>query len=42
MAADIRRHRDAYYVQNQPTVSDETFDRLLRELTELEAEHAEW
>jgi DNA ligase (NAD+) len=35
----IRHHEERYYVQNDPEVSDEEFDRLLHELEALEAEH---
>jgi len=31
-----------YYVLDRPTVPDSEYDRLLRELTELEAENPEW
>jgi DNA ligase (NAD+) len=34
---DIRRHDALYYVKNRPEISDEAYDRLFRELTELEA-----
>ena len=35
----IRHHEERYYIQNDPEVSDEEFDRLLHELERLEAEH---
>src|SRR4051812_6655226 len=35
----IRRHEERYYIDNDPEVSDEEFDRLLHELERLEAEH---
>lgn len=38
---EIRRHERLYYVLNAPEVSDEAYDRLERELRELEAEHPE-
>src|SRR3954462_1962771 len=37
----IRRHEERYYIDNDPEVSDEEFDRLLHELERLEAEHPE-
>ena len=37
----IRHHEELYYVQNAPTISDAEFDRLLRELAELESRHPE-
>ncbi len=35
----VRHHEERYYIQNDPEVSDEEFDRLLHELERLEAEH---
>ncbi len=44
-AAELRRqidhHNHLYYVEAKPEVSDKEFDRLLRELEKLEAEHPE-
>ena len=44
-AADLRRqldrHNYLYYVEAKPEVSDKEFDRLLRELEKIEAEHPE-
>ncbi|MEM0925419.1 MAG: NAD-dependent DNA ligase LigA, partial [Planctomycetota bacterium] len=37
----IREHDRAYYVLATPTISDLEYDKLLRELTRLEAEHPE-
>jgi DNA ligase (NAD+) len=37
----IRHHEERYYIHNAPEISDEEFDRLLRELERLEAEHPE-
>ncbi len=39
---DLRRHEYLYYVLNQPEISDEEFDRRMRELQALEAAHPEW
>src|SRR5215212_2885385 len=39
LADQIQGHRFAYYVLDAPTVSDGEFDRLMRELEALEAEH---
>jgi len=36
---EIRRHDDLYYVKDRPEISDEAYDRLFRELSELEAAH---
>ncbi|MBR6458985.1 MAG: NAD-dependent DNA ligase LigA, partial [Actinomycetaceae bacterium] len=38
---ELHRHNHEYYVLNAPTISDQDFDALLRELTELEARHPE-
>src|SRR5438045_683774 len=34
---EIERHNYAYYVLDQPTVSDQTYDSLMRELLAIEA-----
>lgn len=34
---EIRRHDYLYYVRNRPEISDEAYDRLFRELSQLEA-----
>lgn len=38
---ELHNHNRRYYVMNQPIISDQEFDALLRELTELEARHPE-
>jgi len=38
---ELHRHNYRYYVLDDPTISDAEYDRLLRELTELEARHPE-
>src|SRR5260370_18302342 len=38
---EIRHHERLYYVLNAPEVSDEEYDRLERELRDLEAQHPE-
>ncbi len=38
---ELHQHNHNYYVLNQPTISDQEFDRLLRELQDLEALHPE-
>lgn len=35
--AEVERHNRLYYVENRPEISDQEFDRLLRELEEWEA-----
>jgi DNA ligase (NAD+) len=37
----IRRHDHAYYVQAQPTITDQEYDKLYRELVDLEAKFPE-
>ena len=39
---DIAAHDHAYYVLDAPTIPDAEYDRLLRELRAIEAEHPEW
>jgi DNA ligase (NAD+) len=41
LRAELNHHNYLYYVEAKPTVSDQQYDRLMRELTELEAAHAE-
>src|SRR5688572_13803168 len=36
LAAEVRRHDEAYYVHARPTISDQDYDRLYRELLDLE------
>jgi DNA ligase (NAD+) len=38
----LREHDHRYYVLDAPTVSDAQYDRLFRELQDLEAAHPEW
>lgn len=38
----IRAHDHAYHVLARPTVSDADYDRLFRELKELEEQHPDW
>ena len=41
LAAEIRRHDHAYYVEARPTLSDFDYDRLFQELLDLEKQFAE-
>ncbi len=41
LRAELERHNYQYYVLDQPLVSDAEFDRLFRELQQLESEHPE-
>ena len=38
---DLRRHERLYHVDNKPEITDAEFDRMMRELQELEAAHPE-
>lgn len=38
----LHDHNYHYYVLSQPLISDVEFDRLMQQLTELEAQHPEW
>lgn len=38
---ELHAHNHAYYVLNEPTISDQDFDMLMRELQDLEASHPE-
>ncbi|MEW6764284.1 MAG: NAD-dependent DNA ligase LigA [Pseudomonadota bacterium] len=38
----IARHDHAYYVLDAPTIPDAEYDRLMRELREIEAAHPDW
>lgn len=39
LRAELERHNRLYYVEARPEISDREFDRLLRELQDLEAAH---
>ena len=39
LRAELERHSYQYYVLDQPLVSDAEYDRLFRELQQLEIEH---
>jgi DNA ligase (NAD+) len=41
LCAEIERHNHAYYVRDDPKVSDAQYDQLMRELQALEAKHPE-
>ena len=38
---ELHEHNHRYYVENQPTISDQEFDELMHELQQLEALHPE-
>ncbi len=39
---ELERHNHLYYVENRPEISDFDFDRMLRELQDLETAHPEY
>ena len=39
LIAEIERHNHAYYIEDNPKVSDAEYDRLFNELKKLEEEH---
>ncbi len=39
---ELARHNHKYYVENAPEIGDEEFDRMMRELADLEAAHPEF
>lgn len=39
---EIERHNELYYTNAQPEITDEEFDALMRQLSELEAKHPEF
>ena len=41
LRAELKRHNRLYYVEARPEIPDREFDRLLRELQDLEAAHPE-
>lgn len=41
LRCEIERHNDLYYLRNAPEITDAEYDRLFRELIELEAAHPE-
>lgn len=42
LCQEVWEHNRLYYVENQPTISDEEFDALLKRLIAIEASHPEW
>src|SRR5438045_4194272 len=39
---ELNRHNSLYYVEGRPEISDLEFDRLLKQLAELEQKHPEF
>ena len=42
LRAELERHNKLYYLEARPEISDADYDRLFRELEELERAHPEW
>jgi len=42
LVEEIRNHDVAYYVRAMPSISDAAYDRLYRELRDLEEKHPDW
>ncbi|MDB4896677.1 MAG: NAD-dependent ligase [Firmicutes bacterium] len=42
LSAELHRHEHAYYVLNQPEITDAEFDKLIQELKRLEEEYPEF
>lgn len=42
LCQEVWEHNRLYYVENQPTISDEEFDALLKRLNDIEKTHPEW
>lgn len=42
LVEDVRRCNDRYYNQDDPEVDDYTYDQMVRQLKNAEAEHPEW
>lgn len=39
---EIRQHNIAYYLKDQPSISDAAYDQLFQQLLHIEATHADW
>lgn len=42
LCSDIWEHNRLYYIEHQPKISDQEFDRLLKELEAIEKAHPDW
>ena len=42
LRTELLEHNYRYYVLDEPTISDAEYDRLFRELQQIEAQHPEW
>ncbi len=42
LCQEVWEHNRRYYVDHAPTISDEEYDHLLKQIEEIEAQHPEW
>ena len=42
LSKKLKEYSDQYYVQNMPTIQDDEYDQLFKELQSLEAEYPQW
>lgn len=42
LCEEVWKHNYHYYVENRPIISDQEFDKLLKKLEQIEAEHPDW
>ncbi len=42
LAEEIEKHNKAYYVEGNPTISDDLYDSMFQELVRLEKEHPQF
>lgn len=42
LRAELERHNHSYYVLNSPTISDQEYDKMMRELQELERDNPQY
>ena len=42
LCREIWHHNRLYYIEHQPEISDEEYDRLFAHLLKMEKEHPEW
>src|SRR4029079_17964175 len=42
LCAEIWEHNRHYYVEAKPIISDKEFDKLLRQLEDIEKQHPDW
>ena len=42
LGRELDRHNRLYYIEDRPEIDDAEYDRLFRELQELESRHPKW